>query len=292
MSVEGLVPEKAATPETNGATPPAEPKARDPNEARLAHLAKQQKAIRAEQARVKSDREQFKAEREQFAKERQEAEETRAWRTRLSKGDFEALTEAGVTKDQLTNYLVNQPNPTDREILALKSELDLIKEKQGSTEKAMAEKTQRDYDQAVKQITNETTLLVSGNPEKYELIQANGAADAVVELIKQTFDSENHILSVEDACNEVEEYLFEESIKLMSLKKIKSKFNPEPVGTQFKDVPKSKKETFSTSVRDMPRATPAKTLTHQQLPLTPDKPLTNRDRRERAIAAFQGRLNK
>lgn len=271
-----------AQPDQTPAAEPA-PKQPDQNARRLAHMAKQQKALRQDQVRLQ-------IEREQFAKEKASIEQERAWKARLAQKDFDALAEAGITKDDLTQYLINQPNPTDRSIMEMQAKLQAMEEKTSGVEKSMAEQTQRQYDQAVAQITNETKLLVNGNADKYELLAANNAHDAAVELIKKTFDTEGYVMTVEDACNEVEEYLLEESMKLMNLKKIKAKFAPEQPQAQFRDVPGSKKATFSTAVREMPK-NPLNTLTHQQIPAPTAKPLTSKDRRERAIAAFQGKLN-
>lgn len=280
-AVQGVT-EQPVPAQPDPVTPPAkeQPKPTDP---RIAHLARQQKAIRAEQAKLQ-------AEREAFAAEKAEVEQAKAWKSRLSQGDYDALSEFGITKDQLTQYLVNQPNPTDRAVMEMKAQLASMQEKQELTQKQIADQTQRNYDQAVAQITTETKLLVSGNPEKYELLEMNGAHDAAVELIKKTFDTEGYVMTVEDACNEVEEYLLEESLKLMNSKKLKAKFAPEAPAEQFVDVPKDKKVTFSTAVRDMPKAT-VNTLTHQQIPSPTQKPLSSKDRRERAILAFQNKLN-
>lgn len=257
----------------------------DPSAQRIAHLAKQQKALRAEQMR-------FKVEQEQFAKEREEVERIKSWKKRLEQKDFDALRDIGASPEELTSYLVNQPNPTDRNLAKIQAEIEELRNGQTLTQKQIEENSQRQYDQAVKQITNEAQKLVAANADKYELIAANEAHDAAVELIKKTFDTDGYMMTIEDACNEVEEYLLEESIKIMGLKKIKEKMTAQTAPAseaQFIDTPKNKKAPFTEAVSE--RMGGLKTITHQQLPTPSGKPLTAKNSRERAILAFQGKLN-
>lgn len=284
MTVEGIAPELTPTTE---APPAAEtpPKVKDPNEKRWAHMAKQEKAIRAERARIT-------AEREQLVKDRAEIESAKSWRDRLSKGDYDALSDAGVTKEQLTQYIVNQPNPTDREIAMLKAKIAQMEEGQGTIQKSIEAQTQKQYDEAVNQITRETQLLMKSDPDKFEMLSAHQSHDAVVELIKQVFDTEGYMMTVEEACNEVEEYLFEETSKLMGLKKIKAKIAPAPPAPTKLPLPSMGKPTFSTAVRESAAARPApRTLTHQQIPVptTPSGKLTEKQRMANAVAVAQGR---
>jgi len=267
--------------ETSAPQAQTPPKQKDPNEKRWAHMARQERQFRAQQA-------QFKVEREQFMSQKAEAEKQIALKQRISQGDYDALSEFGVTKEQLTNYLVNQPNPTDRELMQLKAKLSEMEQSQGSIQKAMEEQTQRNYDAAVKQYSNEIKLVANGNPDKYELINANRAHEAALELVKEVFDKEGHMMTAEEACDQVEEYLLEESLKLMNLKKIKAKFAPQTPPARLPSA-SSNKAAISTVVSETAssRAQPPRTLTHQQMPLPSDRRLTDRERRDKVVAAIQ-----
>src|SRR5882672_3086848 len=258
---EQLTAAVAPVLETETSAPPekVEPKQPDPNQKRWAHMAKQEKQIRAERARIT-------AEREAMTKERAEIESYKTWKNRLSQGDFEALQEAGVTNEQLTNYLINQPNPLDRELSALRSKIAKMEEGQGNITKQMEEAQTAQYNHAVAQITNEVKILVNADPEKYELLNANESQDAAVELIKQVFDNEGYVMTVEEACNEVEEYLMDESMKITKLKKIQAKLAP-PAAPPTKLPPAGSKPAFSTAVREaIDSNKQMRTLTHQNIP--------------------------
>lgn len=289
MALEGTIAsniDNSVQSSTQTATLPAtEAPKRDPNEIRLAHLAKQQKALRLEQVRIKTER-------EQLARDKAEVESIKGWKQRLSNPHtfLEVAAEAGISPEQLTQLLVSQPSGTDKELFDLKAELKELKDGQGTIQKSMEESQQRQYDQAVNQISNEAGLLIKSNPDKYECLTTHQAQDAVIELIKQTFDSEGYVMSVEDACNEVEEYLTEETVKLMSLKKIKEKLTPkEEVVAARTPAPSLGRKAFTTAIREAKSPNP--TLTRQTIPMPTQRAPSAADRRARAIAAMQGKLN-
>lgn len=283
--VEGVA---TPAPETSEQTPKV-----DDNTKRYAHLSKQQKALRAEQVRVQNERMKLNAEREAFQQQLKDAQSAQEWKTRLSKKDFDVLKDAGITQDDLTQYLVNQPSATDKQIMMMQQKIEELQGGLTAAQKAQEEAAQKSYDQAVNQISSEVKMLVKGAGDKYELIGANNAYDAAVELIKEVFDTEGYVMTAEEACNEVEEYLLEESVKLMNLKKIQAKFAPPSPPEAKLPPPSMGKPSFSMQVREMvqKQAAPSKTLTHQQMPLSTSEKLSPKDRRARAIAAFQGKMN-
>ena len=75
------------------------------------------------------------------------------------------------------------------------------------------------------QTDNEIDAFVNSKPEQFELIQANEAKDVVYDVIEEHYNETGKILDIEEAAQAVESYLEEEAEKLLSLGKLRSKFN-------------------------------------------------------------------
>jgi len=236
----------------------------DPSSDRFAQLARKEKAIRAQARQLQ---EQQKAIQEQQIKQQSE------WKTRLKSDPLAILAEAGLSYDDLTNAILNS-KPEDVEMRRIKSELEYLKNNQQEQFSKIQESQKAAYEQAVKQVSREVKNLVDSN-DSYETIKATKSYDAVVELIKQTYNEDGVLLSAGEASDMVEEYLTDEAMSLAKLKKIQSKLVPQEAPAQQ---PQSSQKPQITT----------KTLTNTVT--TSSKPLSAKDRRERAIAAFKGEL--
>jgi hypothetical protein len=170
--------------------------------------------------------------------------------------------------EELRAKIANDP----LEVLSeLGLELESLKSTQANVTKTLEQSQTQARQQAVRQITNDVTRLVESNPD-FETTKAMNAIPAVVQLIEDTFDQEGILLSVEDAAKQVEDYLVEETLKAFAIPKIKTKLappTPEPQVATEKAQPKMQ------------------TLSRAQAP-APTKVMSPR---ERAILAFQGKLN-
>jgi hypothetical protein len=77
---------------------------------------------------------------------------------------------------------------------------------------------------AIKQISTDAKNLIKSDPVAYEAIAKTGTVKEVVDLITKTFDKDGVLLSVEEAAEEVENYLVEENFKMStSINKIKQR---------------------------------------------------------------------
>jgi hypothetical protein len=274
--------EPTPAPETQATPMPAEPKKDPQADKRIAHLMRQEKALRAQAAKLK-------AERDAFAKEQQEARQAIEWKTRLKSRDFDVLKDAGLTQEDLTSYLVNQPDPRDRTIRDLQAKLEALEGNQNNFEKKMEEQVAENYKQALRTITSEAEIAAKADPQKYELVNANldDAIQAATMLVEETWKQTGRVIPVEDALNDVEEYYLDAFAKIAaSSTKIKSKLQPPaPPAPAAKTSPTSSGKIPYSSTPRVPAA--PRTLTHQQVPTTSQKPMSAR---ERAIAAFKGEL--
>jgi hypothetical protein len=187
-------------------------------------------------------------------------------------------TKFGVTYEELANRYLKQPTPQEQEMNALRAELQALKDGQQKTLDSVEASQQRAYNQAVKQLTREVTLLVDGS-EAFEAINASPInKEAVVAYIETTYKEDGILLTADEAAKQVEDYLVEEAIRLASLKKVRAKLTPETAPEPV--VPAS--QTVSQTTRQ-----PAPTLSRSATSVT-TSPLSNKQRRERAIAAFMG----
>jgi hypothetical protein len=133
----------------------------------------------------------------------------------------------------------------------------------------MSTRDKQAYETAIKQLGNEAKILVDSDPS-YELIKAQDATGAIVELIEETHKETGVLMSVEEAAKEIENHLYEEALKLSQLEKVKKGLQPPPA-----------------VVSEVAETPAIKTLTNAQA--GSGRPLTAK---ERAIMAFQGKLTK
>lgn len=227
-------------------------------------------ALAREQRALHKMREELKAERAAIEAEKTTYKTKYIDKDRIKTDFLSVMTEAGLTPDEVVSAISNH-DPQSATIQKLMAKIDSLEQKQTSAEKAAIENQQKAYDNAVNNVRNEVKLLVDSNSD-YETIKANDAQEAVVELIKETFEKENRLMTTEEASKIVENYLLEEAVKMASLEKVKQRL-----------LPKAPEQVKA------PIAKQQQTLTHANT-TAQTKPLTPKERRERAIAAFRGQL--
>lgn len=253
---------KAATPE-------------DPISTQYANLARKEKAIRAkalqqEQA-YKAKEAAMLAREEAFKAKEAEYQSKYISKDKLSQDTLNALADAGLTYDQITELMLNSNSPERKQQSDYEKRLDAklaeLERKQADGVKAQQEQQTQAYQQAIKQIKSDTTSLVTSDPN-FETIKETNSIDDVVELIERTFKQDGILLSVEDAAKQVEDYLVEEAFKLTKLKKIQQRLTPAKPAEVQQEPPKQPQT--------------LKTLTNA---VASSGKLSVRDR---AIAAFKG----
>lgn len=243
--------------------------------ARNQQMMRRERMIREEKRAWQAEKQALLAERDQLAAD---AKAYKSYKERITNDTMGLLTEHGVTSDQLTNILLNQPDLTSQEVRSLKTKIASLEENQNRVADQIKDQQTKAYEQAVNQIRSEVKIMVQGS-EEFEAIHNMNATEAVVEYIKESFDQTGTVMSIEEAAKDVEEHLVEQALKMAQMKKLQSKLN---INTQRpNEVAIAKPPTVST-------ARPIPTLTHSTMPNS--KPTSEKERRERAIAAFQGRL--
>lgn len=224
---------------------------------------------------------QFQAEKAALQAKMQEYETGYVPKSRLKEATWDVLNENGVDYNKLTEELLNQPNMNDPATRAMMNKLKALEDKQAAAERQAQESTQAAYTQALASIKNEATMLIDSDPE-YETIKAEGMIDAVVDLIEQTFQTENYLMDISEAAKQVETYLVDTGTKFASYSKVQSRLKP-------KDVPVSTPEQSKQQQPYKAQGPKITTLTNNTSPNVPKRG-GEKERIARAMAAFKGEL--
>lgn len=254
--------------DATGTTQDGSPQAPDP---RQAELARREQMLRRESRRVS-------AEKQELAAIRAENERLKAWQTRLTTDPHAVLSEVGLSGDQITESILNAPSAEENRLRKIESENKALRDAQEAAQTAS-------YEQAKTQIRREASQLVSSDAA-FETIKAMNATEAIVELIEQTFlapedQGGGYIMSIEEAAREVEEYLVNEALKVARIEKIRSRLSPaQQQHAQQSSAPPPQQQQRNQGIN---------TLSNRHTPTTV-KPSTDKERRERAILAFMGKL--
>lgn len=253
------------------------PKAEEPLSTQYAVLARKEKALRAQVQKFNSERDAFKAQQEAAkASPTPTFDESKyISKDRLSTDTLNALSDAGLTYEQITQLMLNPPpaqDPATRmHIQKLEAKLQALEDTQGKVQKTFEDQQTQSYKQALNQIRNEATQLVTADPA-FETIKETGSVSDVVDLIERTFKEDGILMTVEEAAKEVEDHLVEEAMKITRIKKIQQRLQPAASASTQKPSESPK------------QSQPMKTLTNA---VGASRPLTVK---ERAILAFKGEL--
>ena len=232
---------------------------------RIASMARKEKAAWQQ---VKA----LKAEKEALAK---------AQEGRMTKDEFVATlrqdpSKLGLSAEELAQVYINQNTPVDPTIQALRSELAAIRAEQEAFKKSQEDNVASSYQQALKSIDSEARALIDKD-DAYEVTRSQGAHAAVTKFIELTYHETGELMDTKEAAAAVEAELERQAVDLYNKSnKLKAKIRPPQEAPQQ---PATKQPNQM--------QTQTKTLTHGMSQASSNN---NLSRRDRAIAAFQGRL--
>ena len=226
-AITSQVPENrdnSQSEEDTDAPAPVEEKKEDPALSRqFAQLARQERALRAKQ----QQQDQAHKARLSELEAREAALANRAAfdpskyisKAQLQQDALGVLEAEGISYDSITERAMTR-QPVDpvlqRTIDALNQKIADLEAKTASTDKTWQDQQTNSYQAAVKQITQDAVNLVKSNPDEYEAISKTGTVKEVVRLIEKTYQQDGVVMSVEEAAQEVENYLVEENFKMAS----------------------------------------------------------------------------
>lgn len=201
-------------------------------------------------------------------------------KNRIKENFLEVALESGLTHDQIANLLLNNPTgaQVDPAIAALKAEVAGLKAELESTKTNLTNREKTQYDQAVAQVRMDAQSLLDRAADSFELLKTReDAADLITKYIEDTYREEGIAIKVEDAATFIEGELIEQASAMAKVKKVQEK-----AGLTLAQAIEQTKQ------QQAPQQQPSKTLTNSMQ--VSSKPLSAKDRRERAILAFQGKL--
>ncbi len=271
---------------TNDTTPPAAEATPAPEKKddflspKFAALARQEKQIRAAAEKLKAEKQAFEAEKQARLNGYIPKDE-------FKKNPLAALESAGMSYDEITKQLLEAPQgQVDPTVRALQAQVQELTSKLSEFTQKTEENQTTAYKQAVETIRRKVNGLIDSNPE-FETIKALEQTDAVVALIEETFKTDGYVMTEEEAAREVEDYLVSEAIRMAGLEKVKKKLAPAPAEA----APTPQAAQPSAQKQPIQQQQQIKTLTNAVNSTAPAR-LSDRERRERAILAAQGKLNK
>lgn len=192
-----------------------------PTEVKEATLSPQLTALARKESKLRAQEQAFKAREQAAVTKEAEFGKLTELKAKIAAKDYSILDEIGVSYEEWTNYLINKGaeiSPESRKVAELEKKLSTFEEQQKAN-------VNKQYEATVNQYRRDVTNLVASNPE-FDSIKAQKAEEHVVQHIIDTFNEDGEILTVEQACKEVEETIIEEAEQYLKLSKVKAKFQP------------------------------------------------------------------
>lgn len=151
------------------------------------------------------------------------------------KDPIKFLEAAGLSYQQITDYILNDGKPTienQLEELRLKYETDATTRQKEKEESEFKKKSDEDkhYQEIIDNHKKQIVAFLDGNRDVYELCAVNGASEDIFEVIEEYYKTNNEVLSIDKAAEAVEKYLESEAEKVFLTKKFQSKRLPQDNG--------------------------------------------------------------
>jgi hypothetical protein len=213
---------------------------------RLMNQARAQQKLQAE----------LKAERQKIEEMRKEYDEFQRRKSMVAEDPLEALKLLGTDFDTLTQHLLQQgqqPNEIDllrKDVEEMKAEKQRLLEQQ---ELEKQEQLKKQEEQVYNSFREDVAKYIESS--EYELVKANDGLETVIELMQQDYlqqleskKPDPTIMSYDEACKKVEEFLESNLDKLLALEKVKKRLNPEqPTKSLFSEAPVTQPRQSSTT---------------------------------------------
>ena len=213
---------------------------------RLMNQARAQQKLQAE----------LKAERQKIEEMRKEYDEFQRRKSMVAEDPLEALRLLGTDFDKVTEYLLKQgqqPNEIDllrKDVEEMKAEKQRLLEQQ---ELEKQEQLKKQEEQVYNSFREDVAKYIESS--EYELVKANDGLETVIELIQQDYlqqleskKPDPKIMSYDEACKKVEEFLESNLDKLLALEKVKKRLALEqPTKSLFSEAPVTQPRQSSTT---------------------------------------------
>jgi hypothetical protein len=152
------------------------------------------------------------------------------WKAQLKANPLALLRDAGVSYDDLTQAILENPQGSQSfDVQAIEERL--LKAVEDKLSKNLQERDTDSRKQVVSQMTREANYLVAQG-DTYELVRKTKSVGDAIDLIERTFDKDGEILEVPEALRLIEEELQADVLEIAQTKKIQSALGPKPQASQ------------------------------------------------------------
>lgn len=291
QGIAAVAPVEGTTTPTEPVAPaaPAEkPQEKDQFAEKLELLSRKERAIFRERQRVDEER-------KAIAVERAEYEKFKALKQGAKRNPLDYLSEAGLSYDELTQFVLNGGKSTEKdELAALRDHFDNYrkeqedKEKKQSDEKAQAQ-AQAELE-AIEGFKSDITQFIEDNKQTYELSSLRDATEDIFSTINDQYtarlnewNDKGRIgrppspMSIKEAADVVEDFYEKEVIRLTEADKLRTKLGLKREAPQDPAAPQTPKPASKTLTNNM-ASTAASVI--------PAK--NDNDRMQRALAKLSG----
>lgn len=260
-AVKVIAPAPATETPAPAAEPAAKVEAQQPNpvddfSTKFAALSRREKQAQEREAKLKADAEKYN--------------KYIDLETAVKENPLKVLEAYGLDLDTVIAASLGhaKPSPTvEDQIAQLKADIQREKDEARKAEedrkKAEEEAYQSSIEEAIRSHQNLISEHLSKNAEKYELIHLQEAQDLVWETTEAYYEEHGEVLTPEKAADLVENYLYDQALKVTQTSKFKPKVQEE-VKTESK--PAFKETKVNPAIKDTPR-----TLSQDLSSIPPEK---------------------
>jgi hypothetical protein len=204
--------EDGSSPEstTDATRSPVVEKEKDPYADNFARLIRREKQLRERESKHSDYEKQLS--------------EYRELQDLAKKDPFKYLERSGLTFDELSRKLIEDPiTPEKKELQELKEKMTRWEQEREEDSKSRKEKeTQSAYETAKQELQS----LLDKEPEKYELVRMQNAHELVFQVIYEYQKQNGKWLNFDEAAGKVEAHLEKDVERLLESKKLRSKLAP------------------------------------------------------------------
>lgn len=246
--------EQAISPESQNEGQTENPAPKDEFEDKFLRLTRKERALQQAQA-------ELKAKQAEIEKMKSEYDSFMSRKSRVKEDPFEAFNLLGVSYEELTKAMLEKTEPPPDKLTEIERKLQMLEER----EEKQKQQAKLEQEKALEEQRQKTIEAFQGDLAKfietseYELVKANDGQELVFEIIQQDFQrqisegsKEPKIMEHQAACEKAEAWFESQLDKLLTLNKVKSRFQPK------EDQPKSP---FEATV-SQPRMSVPSTLTN------------------------------
>lgn len=232
----------------------------DPSGTNVVTLSPQLTALARKQQKLQQDIQAVRDREAALAKKEADYIPKSSIKTKFSENAVNALQELGLSYAEITELMISQQGNTDPNQQAIKD----LSEKITKIETDQEQRVSKQYEATINQYKKDIEELVENDP-KYLTVKEDGRKDAVLQHILDTFNEDGTVLSVEEAAQDIEDYLEEDAMKRASFTKVKEKLQPKVETKQLPPPAKTGLRTLTQASSTVPAKAPANQFQHMSM---------------------------